>query len=374
MRLRNVAAIAAVSILAGTVTASAQEEGGINEVGSQFLGIMKEYGWTDASYERIAGDESLFEIRGFKGSRKGADGKPESVSFSVLTVEGLDPGDRWLRAASMRADGLHVVTRGGDVSIATIYAKKPGLLDVDIGRPAATFEMVAVAGAKWSRDGAALADLSEVYLSGDRWVGEYGIPGKLDVTAKGAFSAAILSGVPVLQALGGAGTVNGEFALKSSLSTTRDELTASASFSTGKEAWSVSSVLMDFDTALFKAWFDLKNPEQKRTDDDTRIHRDAFEHEVEQVGVKSFEIGARGGNGQPSPMLSALGSGLAAWVPGAVSPETARAIVAAVQSFAKTPTSLSLSAYAVGGVPLNDILSGGTDGKPFAKFQYKVSK
>jgi hypothetical protein len=369
MRAPVLAAATLTLALAGGI-AHAQEEGGLDVVRRELLGILQENGWKDARIDQLSGSEELFEIRGLKASRKGAYGKPESVEIGALTVEGIQPDDRWTRAESLRADGVKVVVGGNAVDIGVLYAKKPGVLDIDIGRPSAAFENVVLSKASWSRDGQPLAVLDEVYVSADRWIGRYGVPGKLDLTAKGKISPLF----PVLAMLGVAGEsamISGEFGLKTSVSSSRDEMNASASFASAQSSWAAAAVLTEFDTSLFRAWFDRDNPEEDRSPEVSRTYAEAFDREVSQIALKSFEVRGKGDGAASGPIVAAVSAGLSAWLPGLAGLAAAPALLDAVKAFSLSPKSFYLSAFARDPVPIAEIVS--AKGEPLAKFLYKTT-
>lgn len=369
MRARVFAAAALAFAVAGG-SAQSQEEGGLGEIQSQLLGILQENGWKDARIDQLSGTEELFEVKGLKATRKGADGRTEMVEIGSLTVEGIQPEDRWTRAESLRADGVKLVLGGNAIDIGVIYSKKPGILDIDVGRPSGAFDSVILSKAAWSRDGKPIAALDEVYVSADRWIGKYGVPGRLDLTAKGGISPLF----PFLSILGvaqGSGMVSGEFGLKTSVSSSRGELNASASFASGQDAWVASAVLTEFDTALFRAWFDRDNPEEDRSAEVSKSYADAFDKELAQIGLKSFEVRGKGDGVAGGPIVSAVSAGLAAWLPGIAGPTAAPALVDAVKAFSASPKSFSLSAFVRDPVPVSDIVAG--KDQPLAKFLFKTS-
>jgi hypothetical protein len=371
MRARVLAAATlTLAIAGGAAHAQEQEEGGLDVVRRELIGILQENGWKDARIDQLSGSEELFEIRGLKASRKGADGRPESVDIGTLTVEGIQPEDRWTRAESIRADGVKVVLAGNAIDIGVIYAKKPGVLDIDIGRPSAAFDNVILSKASWSRDGQPLANLDEVYVSAGRWIGTYGVPGRMDLTAKGQISPAL----PILAMLGvapGSAMVSGEFGLKTSVSSSRDELNAAASFASGRTSWAASAVLTEFDTALFRAWFDRDNPEEDRSPEVSKSYAEAFDREVAQIGLKSFEVRGKSDASLGGPVASAISAGLTAWLPAAAGPAAAPALLDAVKALSGSPKSFGLSALARDAVPVADILA--AKGEPLAKFLYKIT-
>lgn len=369
MRAPVIAAATLAFVMAGG-PAQSQEEGGLDEIRSELLGILQENGWKDARIYQLSGSEELFEIKGLKASRKGADGSPESVEIGSLTVEGVQPDDRWIRAESLRADGVKLVLAGNAIDIGVIYSKKPGLLDIDIGRPSGTFENVIVSKVSWSRDGHTIAALDEVYASADRWIGAYGVPGRLDLTAKGGISPLF----PFLSMLGasqGSGMISGEFGLKTSVSSSRGELSAAASFASAQSAWAASAILTEFDTALFRAWFDRDNPEEDRSAEVSKSYADAFDKEVAQIGLKSFEVRGKGDGVAGGPIVAAVSAGLAAWIPGVAGPSASPVLLDAVKTFATSPKSFSMSAFARYPVPVADIVAG--KGEPLSKFIFKAS-
>lgn len=351
-------------------SAHSQEEGGLDEVRREILGILQENGWKDARLGQLSGSEELFEIKGLTASRKGADGRQESVEIGSLTVEGIQPDDRWIRAESLRADGVKLVLAGNAIDIEVIYSKKPGLLDIDIGRPSGTFENIIVSKVSWHRDGQTVAALDEVYASADRWIGKYGVPGRLDLTAKGGVSP-LFPFLSLLGAAQGSGMVSGEFGLKASVSSSRDELNASAFFASWQDTWAASAVLTEFDTGLFRAWFDRDNPEEDRSIEVAKTYADAFDKEFAQIGLKSFEVRGKGDGVAGGPILSAVSSGLAVWLPGIAGPVATPVLLDAVKAFSSSPKSFYLSAFARNAVPVIDIAT--SNGEPLAKFIYKTA-
>lgn len=360
--LKCTTALLLTSVL--VVSANAQEEGpeSTETVGLEFIGVLKQNGWADARYASIRGDGALFEIQGVEGTRRGADGSKELIGIEKLTVEGLDPGTRWIRAESIRIDGLKTVVGGNEVSIDTIYAQKPGLLDIDLGRPTAAFDNAVVTGLSWSRGGSDLLDFSEVYLSGSRWVGEFGVPGRLDVVAKGFASSAIFPFIPAAVA---AGSAIGEFQLKTSLSSTRDELSIGLSYSDGATSWTGSANFTEVDNGLFRAWFDLENFDEERSEETQKAYVDAFAAEYADVALRSFEVSIKGDGRAAGGALEAFAAGVSGLAP---APFAAASV--AFEQFAKDPRSFSLSGYARDGVPLLSLVS--TGGVEFEKFSIRV--
>lgn len=362
---RTQLAAAVISVVVSSA-AHAQEEGPetLERVGQEFVGVLKQNGWKDARYASIRGDGALFEIQGVKGSRRSADGSAETLEVGRLTIEAIDPGDRWVRAESVRIDGLRALVGGEKVEIGTIYAKKPGLLDVDLGRPAAAFDNAVLTDVSWSRGGRLLVALSQVYLSGDRWIGEFGIPGRLDVAAKGTVSAGVLPFLP--QPLAGA-SLTGDFSFKTSVASMRDELTLASAFSDGAGSWAASAVFTEFDTGLFRAWFDKENFNEDRSAETSRTYAEAFERELADIGLKSFEFAAKGDGSARGPVLDALAQALPALLPTAFLDAAA-----AFSAFVKDPKSFTVSGYARDGVPVATILDDG--GAAFSGFSIKTGR
>lgn len=369
MRASVIAAATLAFVMAGE-SAHSQDEGGLNEIRSELLGILQENGWKDVRIDQLNGSEELFEVKGLKASRKGVDGGPESMEIGSLTVEGVQPDDRWIRAESLRADGVRLVLAGNAIDIGVIYSKKPGLLDIDIGRPSGVFENVIVSKVSWSRDGQPIAALDEVYASADRWIGAYGVPGRLDLTAKGGISP-LFPFLSLLGAAHGSGMISGEFGLKTSISSSRGELSAAASFASAQSAWAVSAILTEFDTALFRTWFDRDNPEEDRSAEVSKSYADAFGKEVAQIGLKSFEVRGKGGGVAGGPIITAVSTSLAAWIPGVVGPSASPALLDAVKTFSTAPKSFNLSAVARNPVPVADIVAG--KGEPLSSFIFKTA-
>ncbi len=370
MRARIFAAATLVFAMAGGSVQSQEEGGGLDVVRREIIGILQENGWKDARIDQLSGSEELFEIRGLRASRKGADGRSELVEIGVLTVEGILPEDRWTRAESIRADDVKIVLSGNSVDIGILYAKKPGVLDVDIGRPSAAFDNVILSNASWSLDGKPLANFREIYVNADRWIGRYGVPGRLDLTAKGELSPLF----PVLSMLGVAqesGMISGDFALRTSVSSSRDELNASASFSAGQSAWAVSAVLTEFDTGLFRAWFDRDNPEEDRSPETSKTYAEAFEKEALEIGLRSFDVRGKGDGAAVGSVFPAVVAGLSMWLPVVAGPTASSSLLDAVKSFNEAPKSFSLSAFARNPVPVVDIVT--AKDQPLAKFLFKTS-
>ncbi|NTF17050.1 hypothetical protein G6L37_01230 [Agrobacterium rubi] len=365
MFLRKYAAALAMSAITASPVV-AQEDGPetIESVGQEFIGVLRENGWKDARYSGIRGDGALFEITGVVGSRKAADGSAEALKISKLTVEGIDPGDRWIRAESVRLDGLQVVVAGNEVLIGAIYAKKPGLLDIDLGRPTAAFDNAIVTDVSWKRGGLALAEFSQMYMSGDRWIGEFGVPGRLDVTAKGSLSANALPFVPEALA---SGVLSGDFSFKTSVSTTRDELTVAGGLSGAAGSWAVTAMFTEFDNGLFRAWFDRENFDEKRSEEASRTFAAAFDKELAEVGLKSFEIVGKSDGSLKGSALSAYVGGMAGVLPAGLS-----GAAAALTAFAQDPRQITISGYSRFGVPVASIIA--DQGASLAKFDIRAGR
>ena len=357
--------VAALAVFALASTgAPAQEEGPetLESVGQEFVGVLKQNGWKDARFGGISGDGALFEIRDIRGTRRGADGSAETLGIERLTVEGIDPGDRWIRAESLRLDGLKAVVAGSEISVGSIYASKPGIMDIDIGRPTAAFENAVVTDVEWMRGGSKLASFSEMYLNGDRWIGEFGVPGRLDVKARGSVSAAAVPGLPAAIA---AAVLSGEFTLKSSISSTRDELTAGLGYASSMSSWTASAVFTGFDNGLFRAWMDKENPDEERSEETRKSYEDAFWREAGEIGLKSFDVKVAANGSEP------LVGVMAELLP-VVLPSALKDVAAAYAAFAANPEKFSVSGYSRQAVPLADLASEG--GKGFSALSVRTGR
>jgi hypothetical protein len=284
--------LALAAIVAFAAPSFAEEAESIETVGREFLGIMKERGFADARYQSITGSEESFAIKGFKGSKKDAIGGVTSFSIDSLTVEGLQPDDRWTRAQAVRADGIRLSAGKTDYDFGTIYANKAGILDIDGSRPSAAFATMILKAASVSVDGKTAFKADEAYASADKWIGEYGVPGRLDITVKGVISGGALSLIsPDAGAAFGSGLVPAEVRVKSSLAEIRDELSLSAEVSAqGHGVWKAEATVVNFDKGLFQAWLDLDNPDDKRSPERQKKFDDTYAKERADIGIKSLAI------------------------------------------------------------------------------------
>lgn len=342
----------------------AQEGESIETVGREFLGIMKERGFSDARYQSISGNEATFAIKGFQGRRKDSSGDEASFSIDSLTVEGLQPDDRWTRAEAVRADGVKLTSGGTTYDFATIYANKAGILDIDGSRPSATFGTMIVKGVAASRDGSTVFRIDEGYAAADRWVGEFGVPGRLDVTAKGAISGAALPFLSSsLASAFGSGAVPAELRLKSSLADVRDELTLSADLATqGRGSWAAEATVVNFDKGLFQAWFDLENPDEERSADRQKKFDDAYAKERGDVGLKSLSVTFAGLGWVPSDVRAQIASSPYVQAAAVLLGKSAAAgLQQAVSAFAADAQSLGAEGYARVPVRLGDAAEGRPD-------------
>lgn len=372
MSLRTFSAIFATSICLSSAV-HAQEVENIDTVGREFLGIMKQKGYSDARYDSILGDETAFEIKGFKGSKKTADGKSASFSIAVLNVQGLVPDDRWTRAEAVRADGVRLASGETVYEFGTIYANKAGIRDVDSAKPSITFGTMILKDAGLSEGPKKLLSASDVYASADRWVNDYGVPGKLDLTLKGAFVPSLLSSFAV-PLMGGDDLVVGELALKTSLSSTRDEMSLTSKFAAhGKGAYTLEAILTDFDRGLFQSWFDLDNPDDDRTAEKQKEYQEAFDKEFATVGIKSFDIKLFDMEWAAGDSAKALGAIAVNVLPTLVDPASSKSLIAGLTAFAANPTSFSVSAISRAGVKFGNLI-GNDRALPITGFQFIVGK
>lgn len=360
---RRSAVLALAASTAFACPSFAQEGESIETVGREFLGIMKERGFADARYQSISGNEETFAIRGFQGRRKDSTGET-SFSIDSLTVEGLQPDDRWTRAEAVRADGVKLSSGGSTYDFATIYANKAGILDIDGSRPSATFGTMILKGVAATRDGETVFRVDEGYAAADRWVGQYGVPGRLEVTAKGEVSGAALPFLPTsLAAAFGSDAVPVELRLKSSLADVRDELTVSADVATqGRGAWKAEATVVNFDKGLFQAWFDLENPDEKRSAERQKKFDDAYAKERADIGLKSLSVTLSGLGWIPSDVRAEIAS--SPYVQAAsilVGKSAAAGLQQAVSAFAAGAQAFGAEGYARVPVRLGDAVEVGPD-------------
>jgi hypothetical protein len=338
------------------------EEDGLDIVKREFLGIMKEHGWKDTRIGLLTGSEELFEIRDFTASRPGTDGKPEVIKIGVLTVDKLSPEERWTRAESLRAENVKIVVGGNEIDLGVIYSKKPGILDVDSSSPSLEFENLILSKALWVRGGVSFADIEQMYLSADNWVGGYGVPGRLDATVKGSVAMPGASGGVLLP---------GEFALKTNVSASRDELSVVAAYKMPGASWTASATLNNFDRNLFRTWFDRNNPEAERTPEDEKALEEAFAKEVGEVGLTKFEVKGNGDGQVVDPLFATASTVAQLWLPKVAGGST-EALLNLFKIYAAKPEAFGVSGYARDGVPVVDILHGKES--PMSRFRYTVAR
>lgn len=360
MLLRNTLLALAVSVAFASPAVSQQGET-IETVAQEFLGIMKERGFADARYKSISGDEASFAITGFKGSKKTEAGLTTSFSIDSLTVDGLQPDDRWTRAEAVRADGVRLSSGQTVYEFGTIYANKAGILDIDGSRPSATFGTMILKGASVSFDGKAAFRLDEGYASADRWVGGYGVPGRLDLTVKGAASGAILASIsPILATAVGGDLVPVEIRLKSSLADVRDELSVSAAVSAqSRGSWKASATLVNFDKGLFQSWFDLENPDEKRDAARQKKFDEAYAAERADIGLKSLSFSVEGLDWMTKGVRSQIASAPAVAAASAlVGTTSANGLLRALDAVVAGASSFGLDGYARVPVKIGDAQMG----------------
>lgn len=356
---RTVLALAAAVAIAAP--AAAQEAETIETVAQEFLGIMKGRGFADARYQSISGTAENFAIRGFKGSRKDSSGTATSFSIDVLTVEGLQPDDRWTRAEAVRADGVRFAAGATKYEFGTIYANKAGILDIDGSRPSATFGTMILKAVAASTDGAPTLRIDEAYAAADRWVGEFGVPGRLDLTIKGAASAGALPFLPSGVAVAfGNQLVPSEVRLKTSLADVRDELSVAALVKTeGRGSWQVEGTVVNFDKGLFQSWLDLENPDDERTAERQRRYEEDFAKERADIGLKALNVTFSGLDWIPADVRARIASSpYIGAVSALVGASSASGLQAALETFAKGASSFTADGYARAPVRIGDAASG----------------
>jgi hypothetical protein len=373
MLLRTITLALAASV-AFSAPSFAEEAETIETVGQEFLGIMKERGFADARYQSIVGNEASFAIKGFKGSRKDSAGGATSFSIDSLTVEGLQPDDRWTRAEAVRADGVKFSSGKTEYDFGTIYANKAGILDIDGSRPSATFGAMILKAVSASFDGKAAFKADEAYASADKWVGEFGVPGRLDVTVKGAVSGGALAMFsPQVAAAFGDGLVPAEIRLKSSLADVRDELAVSAAISAqGRGTWKADATVVNFDKALFQAWLDLENPDDKRTPERQKKFDDAYAKEKADIGLKSLAVSLTGLDWVPKDVRTQLASSPYVTAASAViGKSAANGLRQALDAFVGGASALAVDGYARVPVRIGDAQPGQPD--VFAPLMFRFS-